>query len=134
MIVTLAGAEREELSRIAGADPPLVVIALCAAWCNTCAEFRSAFDSIATRRPEVVWVWMDVEDDAELCGDIDVQNFPTIVAFRGERILHYGVTAPLGGVVARLVEELATRSRDAHDIPEPVIALRDGLLALARDT
>lgn len=131
MIITTTGTARGGLSRIAAADPPLAVVALCAAWCNTCAEFRQAFEVIAMQRSDVACVWLDIEDDAELCGDLDVQSFPTILAFRGTDIMHYGVTAPLGGVVARLVDELATRAQPLRDVPEPVTALRDGLLARA---
>ena len=107
----------------------LVVAALCAAWCNTCTEFRAAFDELAAQRSSVRFLWLDIEDDAELCGDVDVANFPTILAFRGDRILHYGVTVPLAGVVARLVDELALRREGRHDVPEPVTALHHALLA-----
>jgi thioredoxin reductase (NADPH) len=111
----------------------LVVAALCAAWCSTCTEFRAAFDALAAQRPTVRFVWLDVEDDAELCGDVEVANFPTILAFRGERILHYGITVPLAGVVARLVDELALRREGRQEVPEPVTALHHELLARAQE-
>ena len=111
----------------------LVVTALCAAWCATCTEFRAAFDVLAAQRPATRFVWLDIEDDAELCGDIDVANFPTILAFRGDRILHYGVTVPLAGVVARLIDELAMRREGRRDLPEAVTALHQGLLARVRE-
>jgi len=111
----------------------LVVAALCVSWCSTCTEFRAAFDALAAQRPAVRFVWLDVEDDAELCGDVEVANFPTILAFRGERILHYGITVPLIGVVARLIDELALRREGRQEVPEPVTALHRKLLASAHE-
>src|SRR3954452_2748131 len=114
-------------------DNELVVAALCAAWCSTCTEFRAAFDALAAQRPAVRFEWLDLEDDAELCGDVEVANFPTILAFRDERILHYGVTVPLVGVVARLIDELALRREGRQEVPEPVTALHHKLLARAHE-
>jgi thiol-disulfide isomerase/thioredoxin len=66
-------------------DSSLVVVALCAAWCDTCNEFRTSFERIAERRPDIVFVWLDIEDDSDVCGDIDVENFPTLAIYRGSR-------------------------------------------------
>jgi thioredoxin reductase (NADPH) len=101
----------------------LVVVCLCAAWCDTCTAFRAPFERIAAARPHEVFVWLDIEDDSEICGDIDVENFPTIAVYRGERLLHYGVSLPQEGSVARLVDELATRTAALTDAPKPVLEL-----------
>ena len=53
-------------SRNAFADPArLVVVSLCAAWCDTCSEFRAAYERIAQARPQTTFVWLDIEDDAD---------------------------------------------------------------------
>jgi thioredoxin len=104
-------------------DDRTTVVALCAAWCDTCAEFRAAFERIAAARPDHLFLWLDIEDDAEICGDIDVDNFPTLAIYRGGALLHYGVSLPQEGMVARLVDEIAARSEAITDAPEPVIAL-----------
>ncbi len=97
-------------------------MALCAAWCDTCAEFRSA---LASRRPgrKCSSSGSTIEDDADLCGDIDVENFPTLAIYRGASLLHYGVSLPQEGAVARLVDEVAARAEPMKDAPEPVRAL-----------
>ena len=104
-------------------DDRTTVVALCAAWCDTCTEFRGAFERIASTRPESLFVWLDIEDDAEICGDIDVENFPTLAIFRGGALLHYGVSLPQEGTVARLVDEVGSRSDPITGAPEPVFAL-----------
>ena len=52
-----------------------IVACLCAAWCGTCASYRGAFDTLAARHPDKTFVWIDVEDQAEVVGDLDVENF-----------------------------------------------------------
>jgi thioredoxin reductase (NADPH) len=107
----------------AGTAP--LVVALCAAWCDTCNEFRATLERIAKARPELFFLWLDIEDDSEICGDIDIENFPTLAIYRGTRLLHYGVSLPQEGTVARLIDEIAERSEvDAaapqavHDLPK----------------
>mgnify|MGYP003476479713 CR=1 FL=1 len=75
-------------------DAPLQVIALCAEWCGTCREFRPMLQRLADARPDTVFAWADVEDDAELVGDLDVENFPTLAVFRAGVVLHFGVSLP----------------------------------------
>ncbi|MBV2263464.1 MAG: thioredoxin family protein [Thauera sp.] len=102
-------------------DAPLVVLALCAQWCGTCREFRPTLEHLAETRRDVVFAWADVEDDAELVGDLDVENFPTLALFRAGVALHYGVSLPHETVVARLVETLAaTTPRAAPGLPAEI--------------
>ena len=108
-------------------DEQTTVVVLCAAWCDTCTEFRATLERIASSRPEKMFVWLDIEDDAEICGDIDVENFPTLAIYRGAALLHYGVSLPQEGTVARLVDEVGARSEPATDAPEPVRALPKAL-------
>jgi thioredoxin reductase (NADPH) len=71
------------------------------------------------------FLWLDIEDDSEVCGDIDVENFPTLAIYRGARLLHYGVSLPQEGTVARLIDEIAERRETdgaapqaVHDLPK----------------
>ena len=108
-----------------------LVIALCAAWCNTCTEFRVDFDRLAAARVDGTFVWLDIEDDAELTGDIDVDNFPTIAVFHRGRLLHFGVSLPQGPVVARLLAALTADSATSTAGPE-VTALPERLVRAVR--
>ncbi|HEY2864762.1 MAG TPA: thioredoxin family protein [Casimicrobiaceae bacterium] len=101
----------------------MMVVCLCAAWCDTCAEFRVAFDRIAAARPAMRFVWLDIEDDSAVCGDIDVENFPTLAIYRDDALLHFGVSLPQEGTVARLVDAMAVRSAAAAAAPEAVLQL-----------
>ena len=104
-------------------DERTAVVTLCAAWCDTCTEFCGTFEGIAAARPESLFIWLDIEDDAEICGDIDVENFPTLAIYRGDTLLHYGVSLAQEGAVARLIDELGAHAAPMAGAPEPVLQL-----------
>ncbi len=130
-VLTTAARHRPLIAQRDAEGSRLVVVALCAAWCHTCTEFRAGLEALARARPDATFVWLDIEDDCEVCGDVEVDNFPTLVAFRGDAVLHYGITVPLHGVVARLVEELSGRQQGLGAVPDAVRELRASLLRLA---
>ena len=107
----------------------VVVVVLCAAWCDTCTEFRIAFERIAAAHPEALSVWLDIEDDAPICGDIDVENFPTLAIYRGASLLHYGVSLPQEATVARLIDEMTQRRQPVRGASDAVLALPKALRA-----
>ena len=105
----------------------LLVVCLCAAWCKTCTEFRATFDRLAGSDAAAKFVWLDVEDDSALVGDIEIENFPTLAVFRGDKPLFYGVTMPQEGVVARTLASLAQDDRDTVNVPEEIASLPNEL-------
>lgn len=105
----------EDASRLSCAleERELLVVGLCAAWCGTCKEFRETFETLAAAQTDRAFVWLDVEDDADLAGDIEVENFPTLAIFQRDRLLHFGVSFPQRGIVARLLSTLDAKSETA---------------------
>jgi thioredoxin len=112
-----------ELLAPQAADATPIVVALCAAWCDTCGQFRVSFENIGRTRPTMLFVWLDIEDDADICGDIDVENFPTLAIYRSGEILHFGVSLPHEATVARLIDEMAERDTSVEVAPGPVAEL-----------
>lgn len=118
------------LSALPAADDRLVVLALCAEWCGTCRDFRPLLERIAAARPQWLFAWADTEDDAEHVGDLDVDDFPTLLVARGGKVLHYGVSLPLEAVVARLIDALAqTDAAPAAVVPAAASAIARRLAA-----
>jgi thioredoxin reductase (NADPH) len=95
-----------------------VVFALCAAWCSTCREFRAACEAVARSRPAVSLVWVDIEDDAALVGDLDIETFPTLAIFAGDVLRHFGAVLPQASLLERLIDEPAALF--AADAPDEV--------------
>ena len=111
----------------------LLVVCLCAAWCDFCTEFRGTFASLARSHPGADFVWLDVEDDSALVGDIEIENFPTLAVFRAGAPLFYGVTMPQEPVVARTLAALARQATAAAVVPPEIERLPEALAGRARE-
>jgi len=122
-----AARERRDAGYHAPVQDELLVVCLCAAWCKTCTEFRATFDKLARSDEAAKFVWLDVEDDSALVGDIEIENFPTLAVFRGAKPLFYGVTMPQEGVVARTLASLKQEDRDAVAVPQEIASLPETL-------
>lgn len=89
-----------------------VVACLCAAWCDVCKQYRQGFEALAAEHPEQQFVWIDIEDQADLLGDLDVENFPTILIQHRDIVVFYGTMLPEPRQVARLLEAQLSRDED----------------------
>ena len=90
---------------MSSASEPLLVACLCAAWCGTCKEYLPVFDAARDAAPPGEhFIWVDIEDDADVVEDIDVENFPTLLVARGDTVLYFGVLTPQPGLLARLLQ------------------------------
>ncbi|MYN02209.1 thioredoxin [Pseudoduganella sp. DS3] len=119
---TLHADNRAEVAAALAQDR-LVVACLCAAWCGTCASYRAAFEELASRHPDKYFLWVDIEDHADLVGDLDVENFPTLLIQRHDHVAFFGTMLPDPNVAHRLVEAQAELSdeelaRQAASTPE----------------
>ena len=122
-MTVLTASEQGTIARAFADSSRLVVVSLCAAWCDTCTEFRAAYERLAQARPQATFVWLDIEDDAEIAGDIDVENFPTLAIYRNGAPVHFGVSLPHETTVGRLVDALADTGSPLSDAPDEVAEL-----------
>lgn len=98
-----------------------IVACLCAAWCDVCKQYRPDFDKLADAHPDKRFLWIDVEDEADFIGDIDVDNFPTLLIQRGDRVRFFGTVLP----DARLAERLVAAQTEASSETAPVCREHD---------
>jgi thioredoxin 1 len=87
-------------------EPTFWVACLCAQWCGVCREWRAAFEAQARVQPDLLFAWVDVEDEAEAMGEVDIETFPTLLVARGNEPLFLGPIPPSGAGLARLVAAL----------------------------
>lgn len=105
-------------------DETLHVVCLCAGWCGVCRDYRATFDEASAAFGHSVgaraaFSWFDIEDDAALLDDVDVDNFPTLLIARGQRTLFFGTITPQPATLARLVQRaLDGELRALADAPE----------------
>jgi thioredoxin 1 len=95
------------------------VICLCAQWCGVCREWRGIFEEAAAAHPDVRFAWVDVEDEAQAMGDVDVETFPSLLIAQGTSPRFFGPVQPSAAQVARLVASL---KESAAKLPEPEAA------------
>ena len=107
--LTLDSTTRDRIAATLDGDG-WTVACLCAAWCGTCSTYRATFEEIAARHLDKQFVWIDIEDQADLVGDLDVENFPTLLLQRGGTVAFFGTMVPDGGVADRLVQAQAGQS------------------------
>lgn len=82
----------------------LDVVCLCAAWCGTCREYEATFAALRQALPGHRYRWIDIEDEADAIGEIDVETFPTLMLAHAGRLLFAGPVLPRLGDAQRLVE------------------------------
>lgn len=87
-----------------------VIACLCAAWCDTCRSYRGSFEQLAARHPDKRLVWIDIEDQADFMGDIDVENFPTLLMQRGDTVAFFGTVLPDMKLADRLITAQADKN------------------------
>ena len=110
--LTLNSANRHQVAAALAGDR-WIVACLCAAWCGTCESYRATFDELAARHPDKLFIWIDIEDHADVVGDLDVENFPTLLIQHHELVTFFGTMLPDGGLAHRLVQS-QTQQSDAE--------------------
>ncbi len=104
----------------------LLVSCLCAEWCGSCREYRATFDALSAQfAASADFAWIDIEDEADALGDLDVDNFPTLFIAEGATLRFLGVVTPQPQTAERLI-----RSAIAGELMAPGDA---GLVARVRE-
>ncbi|MBK6006175.1 thioredoxin family protein [Ramlibacter ginsenosidimutans] len=105
------------------------VACLCAAWCGVCRDWQPQFIAQAHAHPGLRFAWVDVEDEDETMGEVDIVTFPTLLVARGEQVMYLAPIPPLDNQFTRLLARL-----QAQQAPDPgVPAGADALLARLRE-
>lgn len=105
------------------------VVALCAEWCNVCRDWRATFNETAASRPDLNFAWVDIEDEAEAMGDVDIETFPTVLIARGAEPLFLGPVLPAAAQLQRLISSLKHTGTDEAVSRSAVSAEAGPLLA-----
>jgi len=102
---TWLGGTRHTASMRDPTPAPLLVACLCAAWCDTCGQYRTLFDALAREfAAQARFAWVDIEDHEAALGNVDVEDFPTLLIARGDAICFFGPVLPHVQTAQRLVQ------------------------------
>jgi hypothetical protein len=100
----------------------LQVACLCAAWCRLCDDYGPVFDSVVAalraEHPGLQARWIDIEDEAALVGDYDVETFPTLVVIDDSQVRFAGPLTPQPETLRRVLRSALTGPGAARQLPE----------------
>lgn len=105
--------DRLALTQRLDTHPGLLVVCYCAAWCDTCTQYRQPFEALAERLTDCTFIWIDIEECPELLGDEDIENFPTILLQDDRGTLFFGTQLPHIQHLERLIQSIRDPARAA---------------------
>ena len=109
-------------------QPTWWVACLCAGWCGVCRDWLPLFTEQARANPGIRFAWVDVEDEDETMGDVDIETFPTLLVARGDQVMYLAPIPPMASQFTRLLARL-----QAQQAPDPGISAQaNALLARLR--
>jgi hypothetical protein len=108
---------------------PWWVACLCAAWCGVCRDWQPLFVAQARANPHLRFAWVDVEDEDEAMGDVDIETFPTLLVARGDEVLFLGPIPPSPTQFTRLLATLQAQPEAAPGLRADANALLQRLQA-----
>ncbi len=99
-----------------------LIACYCAAWCDTCGDYRGAFETLSERYPQHLFLWIDIEDNPQLLDDLDVENFPTLLIQSEGQTRFFGTMLPYIGHLERMLQAITdepdTRAEGPADLRE----------------
>ena len=108
--------------------PSLLVACLCAQWCGTCRDYQALFDQLQTEFPQAQFVWVDIEDQADLVDPVEVENFPTLLVVADGQARFFGTLLPHIDTLRRILQTQLSAER-AATVDAEAQALAQRLLA-----
>jgi len=83
-------ATKENFTRLVSdgnASGKLVVVDCWATWCFPCNKLKPVLESLSETMPEVKFLALNVEDNAEVAATYDIRSLPTLLCFKGGEIV-----------------------------------------------
>jgi len=74
------------------------IACLCAAWCRLCDDYQVVLrEQVLASQAwglDVQWHWIDIEDQADLLGEFEVDTFPTLLIVDAQHVRFAGAITP----------------------------------------
>lgn len=114
------------MTSFSSSGSPLEVVCLCALWCGSCRTYQPLFEALeASFQGAARFTWVDIEDQSDALGDIDVENFPTLLILQSRDVLFFGPVMPHASTLSQLVQSaLDGRLTPLRDSGLPDLSVR----------
>ena len=122
---------------MSSAPTAIHIACLCAAWCRTCDGYRPVFEQVLApllaTHPALRAHWIDVEDEAELLGEFDIETFPTVVVIDAQAVRFAGPLTPQPETLQRVLRAAlaSPENTGSSALPEAVQAFAQRLRSQA---
>lgn len=84
---------------------PLVLVEFGSSWCPPCKAIKPTLEAMASARPEVPVLYLDVDESQAVTQRFGVRSIPTLIAFRnGKATAQHVGAAPRAKLEALLSE------------------------------
>lgn len=108
-----------------------LVVCLCAEWCGVCRDYRATFAQAQAQFPQFQWLWIDVEDEADLLYPLEVENFPTLLLAMGTAPRFLGPLPPQPALLERLIRA-QLQGEDVPALADPAAVALLGRIRASR--
>jgi thioredoxin 1 len=99
--------------------PRLLVACFCAAWCRTCDDYAHVMAALKVQfAQQVQFAWVDIEDQAEVLDNVDVENFPTLLISDAQQVYFWGTVLPHAATAAQLIDRVLSGDIRALNAPD----------------
>ena len=110
----------------------VLIACLCAEWCGVCRDYRERFEQLQAKFPEARFIWIDVEEQADLLHPLDdVEDFPTLLLAVGDEPRFFGPVMPTIELLERLiraqVHDAGATALKERAVADLLLRIRTGL-------
>jgi len=89
-----------------------MVVFFCAEWCRSCREFRPVLEKMPSSYPQAAFFWVDIEDNSDMLGELDINKFPTLLIQQGDLVAFYSCIHPDTKLIERILQSMMEKSPD----------------------
>lgn len=91
----------------------IVVLNWWAPWCGTCRDFGPIYERAAAANPDVVFGWINIEEERNLAEQFNISSIPTLMVIRDRVMLFSDPRTLPERVLAILLDEVKKLDMDA---------------------
>lgn len=88
----------------------MIFIDFWAPWCGPCKRFAPVFEAIAEKNPDIKFVKVNTDEEADLAGQFGVMSIPTLGVFKDKELIFLQP----GALPEDVLEEVVQKVREVN--------------------